>query len=59
MHMNIHEINRVDPFGFIGWDDTVSRRFVMDLADTIHIRYDTHVHDLRFQNQEFLISTTK
>ena len=23
------------------------------LADTIHIGYNTHVHDLRFQNQEF------
>jgi len=22
--------------------------FDTDLADTIHIRYDTHVHDLRF-----------
>jgi len=30
-----------------------------DLADTIRIRYDTHVHDLWFQNQEFWISTTK
>jgi len=27
-------------------------------ADTIRIRYDTHVHDLRFQTQEFWISTT-
>jgi len=32
--------------------------FDTDLADTIRIRYDTHVHDLRFQNQEFWISTT-
>jgi len=30
-------------------------RYVFDtvLADTIRIRYDTYVHDLRFQNQEF------
>jgi len=27
--------------------------FHTDLADTIHIQNDTHVHDLRFQNQEF------
>jgi len=33
--------------------------FDTDLADTIRIRYDTHVHDLRFQSQEFKISTTK
>jgi len=39
---------------------TVSRYvFDTDLADTIRIRYDTHVHDLRFQNLEFWISTTK
>ena len=30
-------------------------RYVFDtnLADTIRIQYDTPVHDLRFQNQEF------
>jgi len=33
--------------------------FDTDLADTIRIRYDTHVNDLRFQNQEYWISTTK
>ena len=27
--------------------------FDTDLADTILIPHDTHVHDLRFQNQEF------
>jgi len=27
--------------------------FDTDLADTIRIRYDTHVHDYRFQSQEF------
>jgi len=32
--------------------------FYMDLDDTIRIRYDKHVHDLRFQNQTFWISTT-
>jgi len=32
-------------------------RYVFDtgLANTIRIRYDTHVHELRFQNQEFWI----
>jgi len=30
-----------------------------DLADTIRIRYDTHEHDFRFQNQEFWISRIK
>jgi len=36
-------------------------RYVIDtdLADTIRIQYDTHVHNLRFQNQGFKISTTK
>ena len=33
--------------------------FDSDLADTIRIRYDKHVHDLRFQYQEFWISATK
>jgi len=33
--------------------------FDTDLADTIRIRYDTHAHYLRFQNQECWISTTE
>jgi len=33
--------------------------FDTDLADIIHIRYDTHVHNLRFQNQEFCILVLK
>jgi len=33
---------------------TIRSTFDTDLADTIRIRYDTHVHDLTFQNQEFL-----
>jgi len=33
--------------------------FDTDFADTICIRYDTHLHKLRFQYQEFWISTTK
>jgi len=33
--------------------------FGTDLANMIRIRYDTHVHYLRFQNQEFWISTTE
>ena len=32
--------------------------FDTDLVDTIRIRYDTHVHDIRFQNLELWISTT-
>jgi len=36
-------------------------RFIFDTehANTIRIRYDTHVHDIRFQTQECWISTTK
>ena len=33
--------------------------FDTDLADTIRILNDTHVLDIRFQNQEFWTSTTK
>jgi len=29
--------------------------FDTDLVDTIRIRYDTHVHDLRFKNQDFFL----
>jgi len=34
---------------------------IRSAADTIRIRYDTHVHvhDTRFQNQELWISTTQ
>jgi len=40
---------------------TLQIRYVFDtdLADTIRIRYDTHLHDFWFQNQDFWISTTK
>ena len=37
----------------------VSIIFDTDIADTIHIQYNTHEYDLWFQNQEFWISTTK
>jgi len=33
--------------------------FTADLAHTIRIQYDTHIHDLRFETQEFRSSTTK
>jgi len=36
-----------------------ARAGIWSAADTIHIRYDTHVHDFNFQNQEFWISTAK
>jgi len=41
-----------------------ARAWIWSTADTIHIqygpcRYDAHVHDLNFQNQEFWISTAK
>ena len=39
--------------------DTIRIRYDTDLSDTIRILYDKNVHDLRFQNQELLISTTK
>jgi len=32
--------------------------FNTDLADTVRIRYNKHVHNLKFQSQEFWISTT-
>ena len=37
--------------------DTICIQYVfnMDLANTICIQYDTHVHNLRFQDQEFSI----
>ena len=51
----------------LGWYGHQPYRYVFDtdLADTIRyvfdmirIRYDTHVHDIRFQNLELRISTT-
>jgi len=47
----------------LGLDNMFSSRYnmysIQDLADMIHIQYATHVHDLRFQNQEFWISTSE
>ena len=32
--------------------------FDTDLGDKIRFRYNTHIHHLRFQNQESFVSTT-
>jgi len=59
---NIYQIYKHE--GYVlgpGRDFQQSIRYVFDsdLVDTIRIRYDTHVHDFTFQNQEFWISTRK
>jgi len=46
--------------GFVCTDEGARTRagMISSAADMICIQYDTHLDDLRFQNQEFWISTT-
>jgi len=54
----IYDVNSLVGLGRFG-QQPFRYVFDIDVAYTIRIQYDTHVHDLSFQNQEFWISTTK